>query len=135
MTLEDFRGIHSDVAILVCGLGPSVELLTEPHRWITIGLNDISAKHFVPTYVLASENLPEARMSTIRCSSARAIFNDQCTIAGGVAISLEQLAGSNWRAVWTCVRTRFAAGSIADAKFHPTGCARCGWLGKCWATV
>jgi len=70
--LEDFQNIHAGETIMVCGLGPSLPLLEDPGRFITIGLNDIDI-HFTPTYCLALDPQDD-RFPVIESSGARAVF-------------------------------------------------------------
>jgi hypothetical protein len=72
MILEEFRNIHAGETVVVCGLGPSLPLLDDPDRFITIGLNDIDA-HFTPTYCLALDP-QDHRLPVIASSGARAVF-------------------------------------------------------------
>src|SRR4030042_840521 len=70
--IYDYRNIHTGDAVIVCGLGSSLNDL--PNEWIkkydTIGVNDINAK-FMPTYQVLSEGLDESQwgqyLDKIRC--------------------------------------------------------------------
>lgn len=76
--LADFRGIHHGEAILVCGLGNSVNELGDPHRFRTIGVNDIE-RAFTPTYMFcmdAPKSFPPDRLHFIQNSRASYIFTD-----------------------------------------------------------
>ena len=50
-TLADFHNIHAGSTIVVCGCGDSLNELTEPERFITIGVNDVGRK-FQPNYLV-----------------------------------------------------------------------------------
>jgi spore maturation protein CgeB len=50
-TLADFRNIHQGATIVVCGCGESLNELTEPARFITIGVNDVG-RRFDPDYLV-----------------------------------------------------------------------------------
>jgi hypothetical protein len=76
--LADFRGIHHGEAILVCGLGSSVRSLADPHRFRTIGVNDIE-RAFTPTYMFcmdAPRTFSADRLRYIQHSRAQFIFTD-----------------------------------------------------------
>ena len=76
--LADFWGIHHGEAIVVCGLGNSLHALTDPHRFRTIGVNDIE-RAFTPTYMFcmdAPRSFTADRLRFIQGSRARFIFTD-----------------------------------------------------------
>ncbi|HEU4931391.1 MAG TPA: hypothetical protein VFT48_04890, partial [Pyrinomonadaceae bacterium] len=50
-TLADFHNIHAGSTIVVCGCGESLNELTEPERFITIGVNDVG-RNFQPNYLV-----------------------------------------------------------------------------------
>ena len=50
-TLASFKDIHKGETIIVCGCGTSLNLLTQPQRFITIGVNDVGRK-FHPNYLV-----------------------------------------------------------------------------------
>ena len=50
-TLADFRNRHQGSTIVVCGCGESLNELTEPSRFITIGVNDVG-RRFHPDYLV-----------------------------------------------------------------------------------
>src|SRR6476660_6749716 len=50
-TLADFHNIHAGSMIVVCGCGESLNELTEPERFITIGVNDVG-RRFTPNYLV-----------------------------------------------------------------------------------
>jgi len=50
-TLAGFRNRHQGSTIIVCGCGESLNELTEPSRFITIGVNDVG-RRFHPDYLV-----------------------------------------------------------------------------------
>src|ERR1041385_7201406 len=50
-TLSDFRDIHQGSTIVVCGCGESLNELTQPDRFTTIGVNDVG-RRFDPDYLV-----------------------------------------------------------------------------------
>jgi hypothetical protein len=50
-TLADFHNVHAGSTIVVCGCGESLNELTEPEQFITIGVNDVGRK-FQPNYLV-----------------------------------------------------------------------------------
>jgi GT2 family glycosyltransferase len=76
--LADTKGIHHGEAIVVCGLGNSVNSLGDPYRFRTIGVNDIE-RAFTPTYMFcmdAPKTFAPDRLHFIQNSRARYIFTD-----------------------------------------------------------
>lgn len=75
-TLESFRNIHAAEKIIVCGCGSSLNLLTEPEQYITVGVNDVGRK-FDPKYLLVC-NYPhqfqEGRWEYMANSRANVFF-------------------------------------------------------------
>ena len=55
MKFEDFKNYHAGETIVVCGLGESLNLMTEPTKATTIGVNDIGRK-FHPDYLINVNN-------------------------------------------------------------------------------
>ena len=54
--VADFKNIHKDQKIIVCGCGTSLLNFKEKHQdWITIGVNDVPAL-FEPTYLLVTDH-------------------------------------------------------------------------------
>lgn len=49
--LASFKDIHKDETIIVCGCGESLNNLTQPESFITIGVNDVG-RLFDPTYLV-----------------------------------------------------------------------------------
>ena len=76
--LSDFRGAHYGEAIVVCGLGSSINSFPDPRRFLTIGVNDIG-RGFTPDYLFVMDS-PQAfgpeRFHYIRDSRAKYIFTD-----------------------------------------------------------
>ena len=78
LRLRDFHGIHYGEAIVVCGLGASINHLRDPGRFRTIGVNDIG-RAFTPDYLFVmdgAQSFPPDRFAYIRESAARYIFTD-----------------------------------------------------------
>jgi len=50
-TIRDFHARHAGGTIIVCGCGTSLNELTDPQRFITIGVNDVG-RRFDPTYLV-----------------------------------------------------------------------------------
>jgi hypothetical protein len=74
--MSGFRGYHEGESIIVCGCGNSLSQLTDPGRFITIGVNDVG-RLFDPTYLLVLN--PQSQFSGdrflyVRESRARALF-------------------------------------------------------------
>jgi hypothetical protein len=75
-TLADFRGAHRDDPIIVCGCGPSLNVLTTPGRFITIGVNDVG-RLFDPTYLVVlnpRSQFAGDRFKYVEQSRAKALF-------------------------------------------------------------
>ncbi|HUF60477.1 MAG TPA: glycosyltransferase [Verrucomicrobiales bacterium] len=72
----DYRNVHCGETIVVCGCGASLNDFAEPHRFITVGVNDVG-RRFHPTYLVVvnppSQFSPQ-RFQFIRDSRARCIF-------------------------------------------------------------
>ena len=74
--LVSFRGTAADETIVVCGCGPSLHELAEPHRFITIGVNDVG-RLFDPTYLVVvnpRSQFKGDRFRYVERSKAQAIF-------------------------------------------------------------
>src|ERR1051326_7814104 len=74
--LSDYRDIHRGETILVCGCGESLNLLDEPQRFITIGVND-GGRRFTPAYldvVNPRSQFAGARFSYVENSQSKALF-------------------------------------------------------------
>ena len=76
-TFAAFRNLHAGETMLVCGLGASLNLLAEPERFLTIGVNDIG-RRFDPDYLLVLNSRPQfstERFAHIAGSRAAALFS------------------------------------------------------------
>jgi hypothetical protein len=74
--LADFRGLHEAGTFVVCGCGASLNDLTHPERFITIGVNDIGRK-FHPNYLVVvnpREQFTGDRFHYVESSQAKYIF-------------------------------------------------------------
>src|SRR6185503_15807930 len=75
-TLADFHNIHVGSTIIVCGCGESLNELTEPQRFITIGVNDVGRK-FQPDYLVVvnpRDQFSGDRFSFVENSEADYLF-------------------------------------------------------------
>jgi len=75
-TLADFHNIHDGSTIIVCGCGESLNELTEPERFITIGVNDVG-RRFHPNYLVVvnpRDQFSGDRFSYVESSEADFIF-------------------------------------------------------------
>jgi hypothetical protein len=83
-TLADFRGLHRGDTIIVCGCGPSLNLLTTPERVITIGVNDVG-RRFTPDYLVVlnpRSQFSGDRFKYVEQSRAKALFTQ---LADGIS--------------------------------------------------
>ena len=74
--LAAFRNVHHGETIIVCGCGPSLLELSEPQRFITIGVNDVG-RQFDPTYLVVvnpRNQFKGDRFSYVEQSKAKALF-------------------------------------------------------------
>src|SRR5689334_6929913 len=74
--LSDYRDIHCGATILVCGCGESLNLLDEPRRFITIGVNDVG-RRFTPDYLVVvnpRSQFAGDRFSYIEKSQSKTLF-------------------------------------------------------------
>jgi GT2 family glycosyltransferase len=78
-TLDTFHGVHSGQKIVVCGLGQSLNQFVDPHRFITIGVNDIG-RLFHPDYLLVTDKRerfqPRERFQYVEQSQAKYLLSD-----------------------------------------------------------
>lgn len=77
-TLADFRNLHRDESIFVCGLGPSIHWF-DPGKLASVGVNDIG-KYFHPSYLVCVNSKPcfsDERWFWIERSLAKYIFTDR----------------------------------------------------------
>src|SRR5215475_8727852 len=75
-TLADFHDIHAGSTIVVCGCGESLNELTEPERFITIGVNDVG-RRFHPNYLVVvnpRNQFSGDRFSYVESSRASYLF-------------------------------------------------------------
>jgi spore maturation protein CgeB len=75
-TLADFHNRHAGATIVVCGCGESLNELTEPERFITIGVNDVGRK-FQPDYLVVvnpRDQFSGDRFSYVENSEADYLF-------------------------------------------------------------
>ena len=75
-TLADFHNIHAGSTIVVCGCGESLNELTEPERFITIGVNDVGRK-FQPDYLVVvnpRDQFSDDRFTYVTNSEADYLF-------------------------------------------------------------
>lgn len=90
MNFADFKNRHANESILVCGLGESANLLSDPTGYMTIGVNDIG-RLFQPTYLLNVNNKSQYkgdRFSYIENSQAKYLFTHQPKEQGNVKIPI-----------------------------------------------
>lgn len=76
-TLAGFHNYHIDETIIVCGCGSSLNHLPDPHRHVTIGVNDVG-RLFDPTYLMVLNNKADFkgdRFSYIENSKAKVVFS------------------------------------------------------------
>ncbi len=75
-TLAAFRDFHQGATVLVCGCGTSLNELTCPERFITIGVNDVG-RLFDPTYLVVlnpRNQFSGDRFRYVEQSRAQAVF-------------------------------------------------------------
>jgi glycosyltransferase involved in cell wall biosynthesis/GT2 family glycosyltransferase/SAM-dependent methyltransferase len=76
LTLAGFKDRHAGETFVVCGCGPSLQGLTQPERFITIGVNDVG-RAFTPDYLLVLNTRPQfaaGRFQAVAESRAKALF-------------------------------------------------------------
>jgi hypothetical protein len=75
-TLASFRSAHAGGSIIVCACSESLNTLTKPERFVTIGVNDVGRK-FGPDYLVVVDP-PDAfkgdRFHFVRTSRAGVLF-------------------------------------------------------------
>ncbi len=74
--LSSFRGFHDGATIIVCGCGESLNDLTHPERFITIGVNDVG-RRFHPDYLVVvnpRDQFSGDRFHYVETSQARYLF-------------------------------------------------------------
>jgi hypothetical protein len=75
-TLAEFRNLHQGSTIVVCGCGESLNELTNPARFITIGVNDVG-RSFDPNYLVVvnpRNQLSGDRFNYVESSTASYLF-------------------------------------------------------------
>src|SRR5829696_9059729 len=75
-SLASFLNIHPRSTIVVCGCGESLNELTEPDRFITIGVNDVG-RRFHPNYLVVvnpRDQFSGDRFSYVENSEADYLF-------------------------------------------------------------
>lgn len=75
--LAEYKDIHRGQTIIVCGCGVSLKTLTEPDKYITIGVNDVG-RLFDPTYLVVlngKHQFKNDRFRYVESSKASAIFS------------------------------------------------------------
>lgn len=79
LKFEHFKNAFPGSKIIVCGLGESLNFLTDPRRFCTIGCNDIG-RMFDPTFLINVNNRTQYkgdRFSYIEKTTSSAIFTHQ----------------------------------------------------------
>lgn len=74
--LSAFHNLHQGEAIIVCGCGESLNELTQPERFITIGVNDVG-RRFTPNYLVVvnpRNQFTGDRFSYVESSQAEYLF-------------------------------------------------------------
>jgi hypothetical protein len=74
--LREYRNLHAGETFLVCGCGVSLSQVTAPHRFISIGVNDVG-RLFQPDYLVvlnSKHQFAGDRFRYVEESRARAIF-------------------------------------------------------------
>ena len=75
--LKGFRNYHADDTIVVCGCGSSLTQLVAPHRFVTIGVNDVG-RLFQPDYLVVlnpKHQFSGDRYRYVEESRATAVFS------------------------------------------------------------
>lgn len=75
--LAGFRDLHAGQTMVVCGCGASLNDLTEPERYLTVGVNDVG-RRFDPDYLVVLNSAPQFsgdRFKYVAESRARVVFS------------------------------------------------------------
>ncbi len=75
-SLSYFQHLHDGETIIICGCGESVNALTDPEQFITIGVNDVG-RRFDPTYLVVlnpRHQFKGDRFRYVKTSRAQAVF-------------------------------------------------------------
>jgi hypothetical protein len=78
-TLASFRSAHAGGRIIVCACGESLNALTKPKRFVTIGVNDVDRK-FDPDYLVVvdpPDRFKGDRFHSVRTSRAGVLFTQR----------------------------------------------------------
>lgn len=73
---SDYRDRHRGETVIVCGCGSSLALLTQPGRFVTIGVNDVG-RRFTPDYLVVvneRRQFDRGRYVHVERSEAKAVF-------------------------------------------------------------
>jgi predicted glycosyltransferase involved in capsule biosynthesis len=76
-SLSDFKNSHKDETIIVCGCGESLNLLEQPERFVTIGVNDVG-RRFHPEYLVVvnpRRQFSGDRFRFVESSQSRYLFS------------------------------------------------------------
>ncbi|MDD2898201.1 MAG: class I SAM-dependent methyltransferase [Desulfuromonadaceae bacterium] len=82
-TLGEFKHIHKGETIVVCGCGESLNLLEQPERFVTIGVNDVG-RRFHPDYLVVvnpGKQFSGDRFRHVETSRARYLFSQYDDLA------------------------------------------------------
>ena len=72
----DYKDRHPGETVIVCGCGTSLALLTQPERFVTIGVNDVG-RRFTPDYLVVvneRRQFDPERYGHVERSAAKALF-------------------------------------------------------------
>src|SRR5690348_12979379 len=72
----EYRNLHAGASVVVCGCGTSLAALTNPKRFVTIGVNDVG-RLFDPDYLVVVNHRTQFsgdRFRYVAESRARALF-------------------------------------------------------------
>ncbi|HED35734.1 MAG TPA: glycosyltransferase [Gammaproteobacteria bacterium] len=75
--LSEYRDKHAGETIIVCGCGESLNTLTDPERFVTIGVNDVG-RLFDPAYLVVlnpEHQFKGDRFQYVRSSHAQVVFS------------------------------------------------------------
>lgn len=76
-SLNAYEQVHNGKTIVVCGCGTSLKDLSNPEKYITIGVNDVG-RLFDPTYLVVlnrKQQFKGNRFQYIESSKANVIFS------------------------------------------------------------
>ncbi|AXV77031.1 hypothetical protein CJO79_08625 [Ralstonia solanacearum] len=78
-----YRDRNRGASIVVCGCGPSLALLEQPERWLTIGVNDVG-RAFTPDYLVVvneRHQFARERYAYVEHTQAKAVFTQLAQLA------------------------------------------------------